>query len=57
MGQLLSYEMFGKSPWMPFLLMLHSTPFLLVKITLVPVNIKPYLKGPRLRRGQEVCGD
>lgn len=57
MGQLLSYEMFGKSPWMPFLLMLHSTPALLVKITLVLVNIKPYLKGPRLRWGQEVCGD
>lgn len=40
--------MFSKSPWMPFLLMLHSSLALLVKIPLMLVNIKPYLEGPRV---------
>lgn len=42
---------------MLFLLMLHSTPTLLVKIPLMLVNIKPYLEGPRRRWVQEVCGN
>lgn len=57
MGQLFSYETLGSSPWMPFLLVLHKALALLVRIPVVPVNIKPYLKGPGLRWVQEVCSD
>lgn len=47
----------GESPRMPFLLMLHRASALLVRIAVVPVNIKPYLKGPGHCWVQEVCWD